>query len=107
LTSVAECLEKGHAFTSALRVHQGSPQLVDGTIGLATTLKPEDFDQLTRRCREHAEHGADLLEALAMRTESGGHLYQYSVIAGASWSALNDEPGVRPATRSSCIDEQD
>jgi len=99
LTSAAECLAQGQAFTRALQSGQGSPQLIDVKIGRATRLSLEDYDQLTHRCRNYAEHGADLIDALAMRTESGGRLFGYFAIAHALWSAVNNEPDVRPATQ--------
>ncbi|NIZ90312.1 hypothetical protein [Kineococcus rubinsiae] len=99
LTSAAECIKQGRAFTAALQAGQGSPQLIDVTIGRATSLAPDDFDQLTHRCRNYVDLGADAIDALAMRTESGGRLFGYFAIAHALWSAANNEPGVRPATQ--------
>jgi len=81
LTSVAECLRQGRAFTAALQSGQASPQLVDVSIGRATSLSREDFDHLTHRCRDYAEQGTVLLDALAMPTESGGRLSQYFAIS--------------------------
>lgn len=99
LTSAAECLGLGQAFTLALQSGQGSPQLIDVKIGRTTRVGLEDYDQLTHRCRNYVELGTDLLDALAMRTESGGRLFGYFAIAQALWSAVNDEPGVRPTTQ--------